>query len=77
MIRAHSQESQLDRREQVSLERPDAKTVGRDLALKHIADSRANQVFKERTLRNFRQKFDVPEDGRGEFHVNGAMWAYL
>ena len=29
----HSQESQLDRSEQLSLERPGVKTVGRDLAL--------------------------------------------
>ena len=56
----------------MSTEGPDAKPVGRDVALKHINGSKANYVFEEKTFRNFRQTFDVLEHTLGQFPVHGA-----
>ena len=66
-------DAQHDGTEHVSTARPDAKSE-RDLALKHMDGSKANYVFKEKTLRNLRPKFDVPEHRLGHCPVNEAMW---
>ena len=69
-------DAQHDGTEHVSTAIPDAKPE-RDLALKHMDGSKANYVFKEKTLRNLRPKFDVPEHRLGHCPVNEAMWRNL
>ena len=70
----HSQESQLDSREQLSLERLGAKTVGRDLELKQITDSDANQVLKGTTFRIRVRSLIVLQDGLVQNLVNTSIW---
>ena len=41
-----------------------------DLALDHILELRHNSEFREKVIRNFRQKFMVPENAKYEFSTN-------